>query len=77
MSVLNSSGVADEITPHDTNTVEKTRGLYVGTGGDITVVNLQGNSVVFANVPDGTILPIRITAVKATGTTASDIVGLW
>lgn len=79
MSELDSSANADEITPHDTNELAfgRTRGLYIGTGGDVAVRNLRGNTVVFANVPDGSILPIRVDRVLATATTATDIVGLW
>ena len=71
---------AEEITPHDTNLVTTTRALYVGTGGNVKVEMLDidgGSAVSFLNVPDGTLLPLRVIRVHATGTTASDIVGLW
>jgi hypothetical protein len=54
-----------------------TKALYVGTGGNVVVRSLDGViDITFANVPTGTILPIRARAVRATGTTASQIVGL-
>jgi hypothetical protein len=54
-----------------------TKALYVGTGGDVTVRPVRGGEdVAFRNVPDGTILDIRVIAVRAAGTTAADIVGL-
>ncbi len=55
---------------------ETTRGLYVGEGGDIAVVLLSGQSLVFRDVGGGTLLPIRVTRVLATGTTAAHLLGL-
>lgn len=52
------------------------RGLYVGTSGDVAVTMYGGGNVTFANVPAGTILPVRVTVVLNSGTTASDIVAL-
>jgi hypothetical protein len=37
----------------------------------------DGTDVTFANVPTGTKLPVRVSKVKATGTTASSIVALY
>lgn len=54
-----------------------TKAVYVGQGGDITLVPARGDTAVtFRNVPAGTVLDVRVRAVKATGTTASDMVGL-
>ncbi|TIX48980.1 spike base protein, RCAP_Rcc01079 family [Alteraurantiacibacter aquimixticola] len=54
-----------------------TKALYVGQAGDVMLLALRSASpVLFANVPAGTILDVRAQAVHATGTTASDIVGL-
>ncbi len=60
---------------------EATRGLYVGSGGDISV-EMAGNglvdaTVVFIAVPTGTLLPIEITRVNSTATTASQMVAIW
>lgn len=53
------------------------KGLWIGTGGDVTIraVN-SGVDVLFKAVPSGHILPVRAAFVKATGTTATDIVAL-
>ena len=41
-------------------------------------VRLQdGTELVLASVPTGTLIPIRVTRVLATGTSATQIVGLW
>lgn len=66
---------AFSITPND-STVIWAASLYIGTGGDIAVTTEEGDSVTFTAVPDGAILPVRVTQVKSTSTTASNIVGL-
>lgn len=72
---------AASVTPHDTTELAYiTRGLYVGTAGDVTVVMAgSGTDITFKAVPAGTILPIRVKIVKDTGTTqaAGDIIALW
>jgi hypothetical protein len=65
------------ITPHDSEPlIEASRALYIGLGGALSVTLLSGAQVVFANLPSGTVLPIRAVQVKANGTTAGQIVGL-
>lgn len=48
--------------------------LYVGTGGNVKIVDASGNTTTLVNVPDGSILPVLITKVFSTDTTASDFV---
>lgn len=48
--------------------------LYVGTGGDVKVDTMNGNTVTYANVPSGKDMPILVTKVYSSGTTASDLV---
>lgn len=53
-----------------------TRSIYVGTSGDVTLRPLRGTAdVTYRNVPDGAYITIRASHVRATGTTASDLVG--
>lgn len=52
------------------------RSLYVGGTGNVTVVDADGNTTLFSAVPAGFILPVVCKQVKATGTTATLIVGL-
>ncbi len=67
----------ETITPHDTAELNRaTCGLYVGGGGNIRVVTVRGDEATFVNVAPGTFLPVRAIRVKATGTTATSIVGL-
>jgi hypothetical protein len=66
------------ITPQNNVTLPvTTKAIYVGTGGDITLRAVSSEtSVLIRNVPSGSVLAIRVAAILATGTTASDIVGL-
>lgn len=68
---------AFSVVPHDSNPLsETTRALYVGGFGTIRLVLASGVEVTFTNIPAGTALPVRATHVRATGTSATDIVGL-
>lgn len=70
-----SSGFA--ITASDTiDLTESIRALYVGGSGDVSVRMLSGETLVLRNVPGGSLLPLRITRVFATATTATDLAGL-
>jgi hypothetical protein len=51
--------------------------LYIGTGGNLTVLTVSGQTVLFSNVLGGTFLPVQVLKVFSTGTTASNIVALW
>ena len=54
------------------------RALYVGSAGDVAVdMHKGGTNVLFAGIPAGTILPIRVTKVYLTGTTAGDLVAIY
>ncbi len=65
------------VVPNDAADLpEATRALYVGTGGDLAVTMLSGAELVLAGLPDGSLLPLRVVRVRATGTTAAAIVGL-
>jgi hypothetical protein len=71
------------VTPTDTatTTIEITRGLYVGGSGDVTVVMAEAatptTTVTFSGVTAGTILPIQILRVAATGTTATLMLAMY
>ncbi len=69
---------AFSISPDDSDALsETTRALYVGTGGTITCrLAEDASDTLFSGVPDGTVLPVRVTHVRSTGTSASQIVGL-
>ncbi len=53
-----------------------TRAIWVGAAGNLAVTDMFGNTLTLENVPAG-ILPLRIASVASSGTTASEIVGLF
>lgn len=57
---------------------EPSRGLYVGSAGNIKVDMAGGGSpVTFIGVPAGTLLPIEVARVYKVGTTASAMIALF
>ena len=71
------SGVA--ITPSDTVALTNaTRAIYVGGAGDVAVITNDGQqTITFKAVPVGTWLWVAASQVKLTGTTATNLLGLW
>jgi hypothetical protein len=67
------------ITPDDdTDLTILTRAIYVGVGGNVTARLADDVAEVeFVGVAAGDILPLRVKRLMATGTTATDIVGLY
>ena len=77
-SLMAPAGDCFAIAPDDSSELTRaTKAIYVGQAGDIALVPVRGSSaVIFRNVPAGTILDVRVRAIRATGTNAGDIVGL-
>lgn len=68
---------AFSITPSDTvNFASRARAIYVGTTGNVAAVFAGGTVALFTAVAAGSLLPIEVIRINATGTTASNIVGL-
>ncbi len=66
------------VTPSDsTDLTNVSRALYVGTTGNLKVTLQDSGTVLFTAVPAGVVLPIRVTRVWSTTTTASTIIALW
>lgn len=65
------------IAPNDlTDLPFSTKGIYVGTTGDISLILVgDANAVLFKSVPVG-ILPVRARRVMNSGTSASNLVAL-
>ena len=74
------------VVPSDTTVLQPgIRALYIGGhgsggggggAGDVSVVTAGGQTVTFANVPVGTLLPVQCVRVRATGTNATNILAL-
>lgn len=68
---------ATTITNSTTQTfTDLTRGLYVGTSGDLSVTFGDGITVTLKNAPSG-YHPLQIEAIQGTLTTAEDVVALF
>jgi hypothetical protein len=65
------------VTPSDaTPFTTMARRLYVGGAGNVTLITAAGTTLLLTGVLAGSILPIQCSQVKATGTTATLIIGL-
>lgn len=74
VSFASNDGIA--VTPDDANPLTKNaRLLYVGGTGDITLVTAAGTTLLFKSVPVG-FFYMGAKQIKATGTTATNIVAL-
>ena len=66
------------VTPSDSvDLAQPCRALYLGVAGDVKVLNLEGEAVVWKNLAAGVIHPIRCSRVYATDTTADDVVAVY
>lgn len=67
------------VTPHDSTALaDIPKALFVGTGGTITMRGVDGSTdQLWRNVPSGALIPFRAQFVRATGTTAADILALY
>jgi formylmethanofuran dehydrogenase subunit B len=66
------------VTPSDTVDLEDvSRGIYVGTTGDVEVITAKGRTVVIPNLVAGIEHGGRFTRIKAARTTATDIFVLY
>lgn len=65
------------ITPNDSvDLSEVTRSIWVTGAGNLTVITRKGQTRTWSSVPANTLLPIRVSRVLTTGTTATGILGL-
>jgi hypothetical protein len=51
--------------------------LFAGVAGDIELITVDGDTVLFKGIVAGQFLPVQVKRVKAANTTATDIVALW
>lgn len=51
------------------------KGIYVGTGGDVTLRGIDAaTDVTYRNLPDASYIAVRASHVRATGTTAANLI---
>jgi len=69
---------AAAITPSDSaDLADVTQAIYVGGAGVLVVIMQGGQTVTFSGIAAGTVLEVRASRVKATGTTATLLLALW
>lgn len=69
---------ATAVTKSDATILPVTRALYIGGAGDVAVIMAGDTSAVtFSAVPVGTLLPIQVTKVMSTNTTATLVLALY
>lgn len=70
---------AIEITPDDSNDLAQvTRAIYIGGSGNMVATLAEDSAAVtFVGLVAGSLLPLRVKRVKATDTTATNIVGVY
>lgn len=68
----------EDITPHDSNAVDRKYKYFVvgATAGDVVCEDADGNESTFY-VTAGGFLPCRPKVIKNTGTDATPIIGCW
>lgn len=64
-------------TSDSADLLAETRAIYIGSAGDLAAVLASGDEVSFVGLGGGTVLPVRARRVKATGTSAGYLVGLY
>ncbi len=65
------------ITPNDGADLTRVpRSIYVGGAGNIALVTAKGTTLTFVGLGAGQVLPMRANRVLATGTTATNLIGL-
>jgi len=75
---VNAAVDAVNITPSDdTDLAKPINGFFCGGDGDVSVVFESGTSVILKGCVTGTIYPMRLKRINATGTTATNLVGLY
>ncbi len=67
------------VVPHDSNPLgDIPKALFIGSAGNITMRGVDGSAdQLWKNVAAGTVLPFRVQYVRATGTSAADILALY
>lgn len=53
------------------------KAVFVGTGGNISMVDQYGATKVWKNIPNGSIVPFRPQLINSSGTTAADMLLLY
>lgn len=74
---LSSLTRGEAVTPSDSVDLGRTsRALWVGGAGAVSLITSGGDTITLTGVPAGTLLWVRATRVRSTGTTATSMTAL-
>jgi len=79
-TVVPADGAFDITPADDADLAQQVRGIFIGDisgGDDLKVDFVDGTTITFTGVNEGTILPFRVNKVYDTGTSAASLVGLY
>lgn len=71
---------AAAVTPdNDNDLAYAARSLYIGGAGsgNLSVITTGGDTIAFAGLTAGSIVPVCVARVRSTGTDVTNIVALW
>lgn len=73
-----ANAAAVDLSSTDATIAPPSRGIYVSGAGDVKVDLVGGQTgITFAAVPAGSILPVQVSKIYKTGSTATSMVVLW
>lgn len=77
-SLISPAEHATAITPNDdADLTYVTRALYVGGDGNVTGITAGGETITVVGLLAGMLYPFRFVRIKATGTSATNLVGWY
>jgi hypothetical protein len=76
-ATVSARRAVEVVTSNTVTYTEPTRGVYIGTTGNLKVDMVSGGTVTFVSVPAGSLLPVQVERIYATGTTATNIIALY
>lgn len=72
-----TGGVAIDVSGGDQDLAKTARAFWIGGAGNLALVMDDGSELTFVALPAGYLLAAQATAVKQTGTTATDVLALF
>lgn len=70
-------GGAEVVTASDTVNLPSPSVIYVGGSGSAKVTTAQGDEVTFVGLIGGTVIPVQVIRVWATGLTATNLIRVY
>jgi len=69
---------AAAVSPSDTvDLTNVTRAIYIGVTGDVTLITANSETVLLKGALAGSVIRVQASRIKATGTTATNLVAFW